>query len=162
MKPTDHLLVVDVSSSIVCGVPPRVSLVRWARTAAGARGRGWEIVIRVVGLAEGRRLNAVWQGKDYATNVLSFPAHPSTLIHQHLTGFTLKPMGDLVICAPVLVREARAQGKLLKAHWAHMVVHGVLHLLGYDHAYDAETRRMERRERQILRIFGLPNPYAAI
>ena len=126
----------------------------WAAAAAGIRGRHAEVSVRIVGRREGRRLNAQWRGKDYATNVLSFPAEglPRAL--------RPRPLGDLVLCAPVVADEARAQGKTLAAHWAHLVVHGVLHLLGHDHEHDAEAQRMERQERRILARLGFPDPYA--
>lgn len=105
--------------------------------------------IRVVGTAESRRLNRTWRGKDKPTNVLSFPA-PAT---------QSPLLGDLAICAPVVAREAREQGKSAQAHWAHMVVHGVLHLLGYDHELDRDAAVMEARETALLANFGYANPY---
>src|SRR5690606_33587076 len=104
----------------------------------------------VVGSAESRRLNRTWRGKDKPTNVLSFPA-PAT---------QSPLLGDLAICAPVVAREAREQGKSTQAHWAHMVVHGVLHLLGYDHELDRDAAIMEARETALLANFGYANPYA--
>jgi probable rRNA maturation factor len=129
--------------------PGPASLRRWARLAAGAR-RG-ELGIRVVGAGESRALNARWRGRDAPTNVLSFPAAPE------LAG---RQIGDLVVCAPVVAREAREQGKRLAAHWAHMVVHGTLHLLGFDHERERDARRMEGRERALLARLGLGDPYA--
>jgi probable rRNA maturation factor len=128
--------------------PGPVSLRRWARLAAGAR--GGEIGIRVVGSRESRALNSRWRGLDAPTNVLSFPAAAE------LGG---RQIGDLVVCAPVVAREAREQGKPLAAHWAHMIVHGTLHLLGFDHARAADARRMEGRERALLARVGIANPY---
>ncbi|HET7599759.1 MAG TPA: rRNA maturation RNase YbeY, partial [Gemmatimonadales bacterium] len=128
--------------------PGPASLRRWARLAAGAR-RG-ELGIRVVGARESRALNARWRGRDAPTNVLSFPAAPE------LAG---RQIGDIVVCAPVVAREAREQGKPLPAHWAHMVVHGTLHLLGFDHRRERDARRMEGRERVLLARLGLPDPY---
>lgn len=135
--------------------PSAKRLALWAAVAAGARGRHAELAIRLVGKRESRRLNAHWRGKDYATNVLSFPVEglPSVV--------RPRPLGDLVICAPVVAAEAMEQGKTQSAHWAHMVVHGVLHLLGHDHEQDAEAVRMERLERRILGGLGFPDPYAA-
>ena len=129
--------------------PGPASLRRWARLAAGAR-RG-ELGIRVVGAGESRALNARWRGRDAATNVLSFPAAPE------LAG---RQIGDIVVCAPVVAREAREQGKALAAHWAHMVVHGTLHLLGFDHERERDARKMEGRERALLARLGLGDPYA--
>jgi probable rRNA maturation factor len=128
--------------------PGPASLRRWARLAAG--GRDGELGIRIVGAAEGRALNARWRGRDRPTNVLSFPAAASLRPRQ---------LGDLVVCAPVVAREAREQGKALAAHWAHMVVHGTLHLLGFDHLRAADAQRMEGRERALLARLGISDPY---
>jgi probable rRNA maturation factor len=133
--------------------PSRRELTRWASTALGARASGRELGVAVVGAAESRRLNARYRGRDSATNVLSFPAPAPVRAARPA------PLGDLVICAPVLRSEARAQAKPLSAHWAHLVVHGALHLIGYDHERDADARRMERREVAVLRRLGFPNPY---
>ena len=124
---------------------------RWA--AAAYSGPAAELTIRVAGPAESRRLNHVWRGKDKPTNVLSFPAGPA------LFPAGAKLLGDLLICAPVVASEARAQRKALDAHWAHMVVHGMLHLLGYDHEHDADAVRMEAREVEILASLGYSDPY---
>jgi probable rRNA maturation factor len=133
------------------GVPHARSFARWARAAFAGSGvrRAQdcaELTIRVVSAAESRRLNRTWRGKDKPTNVLSFAADAPVL-------------GDLAICAPVVAREAREQGKLPAQHWAHMVVHGVLHLLGYDHENDRDAAQMEARETKILAQLGMPNPY---
>lgn len=128
--------------------PGPSSLRRWARLAAGER-RG-ELGIRVVGRREGRQLNERWRGRAYATNVLSFPAAAE------LGG---RQIGDIVVCAPVVAREAREQGKTLAAHWAHMIVHGTLHLVGFDHARAKDARLMEGRERALLARIGIADPY---
>ena len=120
--------------------------------ALGRRGVDREIGVSVVGPAESRRLNARYRGKDKPTNVLSFPV-PQLPV----TG--PQPLGDLVICPQVLRTEAREQKKSLRAHWAHLVVHGALHLIGYDHERDADAGRMERREIAVLRRLGFANPY---
>jgi probable rRNA maturation factor len=117
------------------GVPSARSLARWARAAAP----GMPLTLRVVGAREGRRLNRTFRKKDRPTNVLSFP---------------LGGEGDIVLCHPVVRREARSQGKRLAAHYAHLVVHGVLHLRGFAHG-----RAMERQEVRILRGFGVADPY---
>jgi probable rRNA maturation factor len=108
--------------------------------------------VRVVGRTESRRLNARYRGRDKPTNVLSFPA-------VELPVGPIRPLGDLVICPDVLRAEAREQHKSLRAHWAHLVVHGALHLVGYDHEVPADASRMERREVTVLRRLGFPNPY---
>jgi probable rRNA maturation factor len=148
-------------------VPSRAALRRWAaaahsaavvsmpesrrRVARAAR----RACIRVVGPAGSRRLNRVYRGKDKPTNVLSFPA---SSVERELEG----ELGDLVICASVVGREAKEQGKPGPAHWAHMVVHGILHLHGYDHERPRAARLMERLEVEILRGFGYQNPYLPV
>lgn len=140
------------------GVPHARSLNRWAQAACVKQlPRGDDelaLTIRVVGAAESRRLNRTWRNKDKPTNVLSFPAEPSP------SGMGHGELGDLAICAPVVAREAREQGKPAQAHWAHMVVHGVLHLLGYDHENDRDAEAMEALEVKILAQFGYSDPYA--
>jgi probable rRNA maturation factor len=117
--------------------------------AAGAA----EITLRVVGAAEGRRLNREYRARDHATNVLAFDyALPARDRRRALRG-------DIVLCHPVIAREARAQGKPLADHYAHLVVHGVLHLRGFDHGRADDAARMERREARILGRFGIGNPY---
>ena len=123
--------------------------------ALGRRGVDREIGVSVVGPAESRRLNARYRGKDKPTNVLSFPV-PELPV----TG--PQPLGDLVICPQVLRTEAREQKKSLRAHWAHLVVHGSLHLIGYDHEQDDDADRMERREIAVLRRLGFKNPYRSV
>ncbi|RMI02814.1 rRNA maturation RNase YbeY [Stutzerimonas nitrititolerans] len=127
---------------------------QWCELALRQRTADSELTIRLVDEAEGRELNRTWRQKDYATNVLSFPADvPDELLDIPL-------LGDLVICVPVVAREAAEQGKPLMAHWAHLVIHGCLHLLGYDHTEDAEAEEMEDLERQLLAELGHPDPYA--
>ena len=111
-----------------------------------------EVTIRVVDEAESQQLNFDYREKDKPTNVLSFP-------FQQPPGMELPLLGDLVICAQVVAKEAAEQGKPLAAHWAHMVVHGCLHLLGFDHINDADAEEMEAEEILILQSLGLPNPY---
>jgi probable rRNA maturation factor len=135
--------------------PATADIRTWASAALGRRAAGAELAVRVVNAAESKRLNARYRGKDQPTNVLSFPVPPLPLG----AGSAPRPLGDLVICASVVRDEARQQRKAIKSHWAHLVVHGSLHLLGYDHERDAEARRMERREVAVLKRFGIPNPY---
>jgi probable rRNA maturation factor len=145
-------LQVDVQRRVKAWAPEPGDIAAWAGMAIGRRAAGGELGVRVVGSAESRRLNARYRGKDKPTNVLSFPPAP-------LPGGDARPLGDLVICAQVVRSEARTQGKLLEAHWAHLVVHGALHLIGYDHEREAEAKRMERREVAVLRRLGFANPY---
>lgn len=111
-----------------------------------------EVTIRVVDVIESQQLNLQYRGKDKPTNVLSFP-------FQCPPGIELPLLGDLVICAEVVATEAAEQGKPLASHWAHMVVHGCLHLLGFDHINDADAEQMEAEEIQILQQLGISNPY---
>ncbi|MER2625918.1 MAG: rRNA maturation RNase YbeY [Accumulibacter sp.] len=131
---------------------PRKSQVRsWARAAAAPFGSGGQITVRFVDADEGRSLNRTYRSKDYATNVLSFPYQQQPSL-----------CGDLVLCAPVVTFEANTQGKSLEAHCAHLIVHGVLHLQGYDHeAGKKEAREMENQERRVLAALGYPDPYRA-
>jgi probable rRNA maturation factor len=135
--------------------PPPRELVRWASAALGPRAAGRELGVCVVGVTESARLNARYRGRDRPTNVLSFAPPPSV----RSAAMRAAPLGELVICAAILREEARAQEKPLRAHWAHLVVHGTLHLAGYDHQRAADARRMERREIEVLRRLGFANPY---
>jgi probable rRNA maturation factor len=129
-------------------VPGTAALRRWATLALGRQAHGRELSVLVVGAARSRGLNRRYRHRDSATNVLSFaPAAPGPLL------------GDLVICPTVLQREARAQGKAVRAHWMHLIIHGALHLIGYDHVRPIDARRMERREVRLLRALGVANPY---
>jgi probable rRNA maturation factor len=134
------------------GGPPVRQLARWADAALGRQARGAQISVLLVGPARSRRLNARYRHRDRPTNVLSFPATPEARRQHGL-------LGDLVICPAVLAAEARAHGKRLAAHWAHLMVHGVLHLVGFDHERELDARRMERREIRVLRELGFDNPY---
>jgi probable rRNA maturation factor len=146
-------LQLQVRRRVRAWAPPRRDLTRWVATALGRGAAGGELGLAVVGAPESRRLNSQYRGRDCATNVLSFPAPRPP------PGAPVRALGDLVICARVLRAEARAQAKTLRAHWAHLVVHGTLHLIGYDHERDADARRMERREIAVLRRLGFANPY---
>ena len=150
-------LQVDVQKRVRAWAPRRTDIATWASEALGRRAANAEVSVRLVGRAESRKLNAHYRGKDHATNVLSFPAPPLTAPAAANDG--VSPLGDLVICPPVLRTEAQEQRKTLRAHWAHLVVHGSLHLIGYDHERGADARRMERREIAVLRRLGFTNPY---
>ena len=136
------------------GVPAAVSFRKWVAAALKGRIREADLAIRIVDEREDQALNRHYRGKDYATNVLSFPAELPE-------GVKLPLLGDLVICAPVVAREAAEQGKPVAAHYAHLTVHGVLHLLGWDHEHDKDAEAMEQLEREVLAELGLPDPYAA-
>lgn len=140
-------------------VPEEADLHCWCELALRQRKGDSELTIRLVDEAEGRELNRTWRQKDYATNVLSFPADvPDGPDGIPLLDIPL--LGDLVICVPVVEREASEQGKPPQAHWAHLVIHGCLHLLGYDHIEDDEAEEMESLERQLLAELGHADPYA--
>ncbi|CAD5379827.1 putative metal-dependent hydrolase [Pseudomonas sp. OF001] len=142
-------------ASTAAELPGEAQLRRWCELALRQRTAPSELTIRIVDEAEGRELNRTWRGKDYATNVLSFPAEvPEGILDIPL-------LGDLVICAQVVAREAAEQGKAADAHWAHLTIHGCLHLLGYDHIDDDEAEEMEALERQLLAELGYPDPYAS-
>lgn len=126
-------------------LPSKQQLARWVRAAVRVE---TEVAIRIVDAEEGRALNSAYRGKDYATNVLTFPLTEEP----HL-------MGDIIICAPVVEAEANAQHKTLEAHYAHLTVHGVLHLHGYDHETEPQAELMESLEVTILQKLGYPNPY---
>lgn len=138
------------------GVPAAVSFRKWVAAALRGRIREADLAIRLVGAREGRALNRHYRGKDYATNVLSFPAELPEGLPK---GVKLPLLGDLVLCAPVVAREAKEQNKDLRAHYAHLTVHGCLHLLGWDHEEPREAEAMEGLERVILAGLGLPDPY---
>ena len=125
-------------------VPAQARFRKWVLAAAKGP---TQVTVRLVGAAEASRLNFAYRGKDYATNVLTFAYEPG--------------LGDIVLCPSVIAREAREQGKPLESHYAHLTVHAMLHLRGYDHARAAEAARMERAEIRILRALGHANPYVA-
>lgn len=140
------------------GLPSALSFRKWIAAALANRIREADLAVRIVGTREGRALNRHYRGKDYATNVLSFPAELDETIKLP-KGVTLPLLGDLVLCAPVVAREAREQKKPLAAHYAHLTVHGTLHLLGWDHADDKDAECMEQLERDILAGLGISDPY---
>ena len=126
--------------------PTRPEIRRWVRASCDCPA---EIAVRLVNADEGRVLNRDYRGKDYATNVLSFPYEQNEVVQ-----------GDLVLCIPVVAAEAREQGKSLLHHYAHMIVHGMLHLQGYDHETSRrDAKKMESREREILATLDIPDPY---
>lgn len=134
------------------GVPSAPEIRRCAEQALAGRVDDCELVVRVVGEAESAQLNRDFRGKSGPTNVLSFPFEAPA-------GVPSKLLGDLIVCAPVVRKEAREQQKAARAHWAHMIVHGCLHLLGYDHQSDDQAREMEALEVEILGRLGVDDPY---
>ena len=134
------------------GVPEESVIRQWVLQALPNDKKDSELTVRVVDEAEITALNRQYRGKDGATNVLSFP-------YETIPGVETDLLGDVVICAPVVANEAVAQDKPLDAHWAHMVIHGVLHLLDYDHHLDAEAHKMEARETELLASLGYADPY---
>ena len=141
---------IDVQLACVYGVPEPQAMAAWAAAAMAAeRAERRALCLRVVDEAEMRALNSRWRGRDCSTNVLAFPGPQ---------GGADAPLGDLALCAPVVAREAAAGG--WRAHWAHLVVHGTLHLLGHDHLEEAGAALMEARESAILRGLGFACPYS--
>lgn len=141
----------DITIQIVselANIPAKLQFKKWAKAALRV---DTEVTIRIVDAQEALELNSTYRGKDYATNVLTFPLTETP----HL-------MGDIIICAPVVVAEAAAQNKALEAHFAHLTVHGVLHLHGYDHESEPQAELMESLEITILQKLGYANPYVII
>ena len=144
--------------SVQCGVahtglPAKSTIHRWSLAALkGVRRQRAALGVRIVGAAESAALNARFRRRRHPTNVLSFPFETPPGVRSEI-------LGDLVICAPVVRREAREQGKSARAHWAHMVVHGILHLRGYDHRIRRDATKMENMEIRILKELGFTNPY---
>ncbi|WP_308567140.1 rRNA maturation RNase YbeY [uncultured Haemophilus sp.] len=136
------------------GLPTEEQIVQWATSAVQPEGDEVEMTVRIVDETESHELNLTYRGKDRPTNVLSFPFECPDEVELPL-------LGDLVICRQVVEREAAEQEKPLMAHWAHMVVHGSLHLLGYDHIEDDEAEEMESLETQIMQGLGFDDPYLA-
>ncbi len=143
------------------GVPDEDFIRSWVELAADRSGRlpqrDVEFAVRIVGAAEIQTLNQLYRNKDSATNVLSFPAG----VIEGLPEDAAQQMGDIVVCASVVRDEAVRQSKPLEDHWAHMLIHGALHLLGYDHGEDKDAEKMEHLERAILESRGIADPYAS-
>jgi probable rRNA maturation factor len=153
-KAMGAMVELDLQQASSAPTPSEAQLRQWCELALRQRTADSELTIRIVDEAEGQALNNTYRQRDYPTNVLSFPADvPDDMLDIPL-------LGDLVICAAVVAREAAEQGKPAEAHWAHMVIHGCLHLLGYDHLDDDEAEEMESLERALLAELGHPDPYA--
>lgn len=153
------MIELDLQNPAAAKIPTDQQFISWIAAAlvGDAKQQDWELSLRIVDQAEAQELNRDYRGKDYATNVLSFEFElPPGLV---ITDLDQPYLGDLVICAPVVEREAAEQNKDLTAHWAHLVVHGVLHLQGYDHLTDQQADEMEALEVEILANLGLANPY---
>ena len=133
-------------------MPTQAQFESWVRIAVGQTMPAVELTIRLVEVSESQHLNHTYRGKDKPTNVLSFPFEAPAEIDLPL-------LGDLIICVDVVQKEAQEQDKSLEAHWAHMVIHGCLHLLGYDHIIDEEAEEMESLETQLLEHLGFTDPY---
>lgn len=149
---------IDLDIATGSDTPEPDSIIAWAHWASGeidnqpALSEQTELAIRIVNIEEIQSLNAKWRQKDRPTNVLSFPYEP-------LPGVDLPLLGDIVLCAEVANQEAHEQNKEREHHWAHLIVHSVLHLRGYDHIKESEAEHMEHLERQLLAAHGLANPY---
>ena len=148
------LVDLQIATENIEGLPTEEQIVQWATDAVQPEGNEVEMTVRIVDEAESHELNLTYRGKDRPTNVLSFPFECPDEVELPL-------LGDLVICRQVVEREASEQEKPLMAHWAHMVVHGSLHLLGYDHIEDDEAEEMESLETQIMQGLGFDDPYLA-
>jgi len=144
----------QIATENIEGLPTEEQIVQWATAAVQPEGDEVEMTVRIVDEAESHELNLTYRGKDRPTNVLSFPFECPDEVELPL-------LGDLVICRQVVEREAVEQEKPLMAHWAHMVVHGSLHLLGYDHIENDEAEEMESLETQIMQGLGFDDPYLA-
>ena len=149
---TDEAALVEIqrSDDLACQCPDDSLLVEWVRTGLANKNSG--ITVRIVDAAEMQQANFQWRGQDKPTNVLSFPAEfpPEAGVSY---------LGDILVCAEILERESTAQGKELNDHWAHILVHGVLHLQGYDHGNDHDALQMEQREKELLATLGVADPY---
>jgi probable rRNA maturation factor len=135
------------------GVPDKRQFEKWVQAALqGRRSKRKQVNIQLFDPVQARQINKTFTGKDYATNVLSFPYEP-------LPGEKTAVLGDIVICPAIVASEAKEQGKKLRDHFAHLTVHGVLHLLGFDHKDESDATKMEDQERIVLATFGIPDPY---
>ncbi|WP_413111910.1 rRNA maturation RNase YbeY [Thaumasiovibrio sp. DFM-14] len=149
-----YYLDLQIATEETNNLPSEADLHRWFSAAIGEQREEAEATIRIVDEAESHTLNHTYRGKDKSTNVLSFP-------FESPPGIELPLLGDMIICRQVVEHEATAQQKPLMSHWAHMVVHGTLHLLGYDHIDDNEAEEMEALETEIMQSLGFEDPYAA-
>ncbi|MBJ7539946.1 rRNA maturation RNase YbeY [Marinomonas transparens] len=142
----------QIATEFTSKLPSEEDFIIWVNKALANSDKDFEVTIRLVDIDESHALNHEYRGKDKPTNVLSFPFEAPP-------GMELPLLGDLVICAPVVVQEAAEQQKELLHHWAHMTIHGILHLCGYDHINDNEADEMEAIETQLLASLSIPDPY---
>jgi len=150
-------LTIDIDNASCCKeIPDEKTIHQWVSAALSGRKDNAELSVRIVDEDESTELNQQYRSKQGPTNVLSFPADLPEFIQESLQ---LPLLGDLVICAPVVESEARQQNKSSKAHWAHMLIHGSLHLIGYDHIDDKDAEKMEQLETKILASLHFPPPY---
>ncbi|MCU5774141.1 rRNA maturation RNase YbeY [Erwiniaceae bacterium BAC15a-03b] len=149
---SEVILDLQIASESAAGLPQEAEFQQWLEAVLPQFQPVSEVTIRIVDEAESHELNMTYRGKDKPTNVLSFPFEAPP-------GIELPLLGDLIICRQVVEQEAAEQQKALKAHWAHMVIHGSLHLLGYDHIEDDEAEEMESLETEIMLALGYPDPY---
>jgi probable rRNA maturation factor len=145
-------LQLETNTVALADLPSEAQFQTWIDAALADQTKEFEVVVRLVDEPESQQLNREYRGKDSPTNILSFTFEVPD-------GLELNLLGDLVICAPLVKKEALEQQKLLEHHWAHLVIHGVLHLRGYDHIDDEEAEEMESKEIEILQQLNIPNPY---
>jgi probable rRNA maturation factor len=151
-------IIVDIQN--VCqaeNVPDNTQFTQWVSTVLRSRCHAAELTIRIVDSGEITELNHTYRHKNYPTNILAFPADIPEVVE-----LAVPLLGDLIICAPVMQQEALAANKPLLAHWAHLVIHGTLHLLGYDHQQEKDARIMESLEIDYLQQLGFADPYATV
>ena len=142
----------QVATQDTSNLPSQTQLEEWVQVALPTMGNEFEVTIRIVDIEESQSLNHEYRGKDKPTNVLSFPFEAPP-------GLDLPLLGDLIICRQIVESEAKEQEKPVFNHWAHLVIHGILHLRGYDHIDDNDAEEMESMEIDLLKIFSIPNPY---
>lgn len=161
MSPKQTLKLTVLRGSRAAHVPNDAQFRRWASAALADSSQCWELTVKTVGERLGRRLNRRYRQHDCATNVLSFRSEiPEPVLAALQRDGGCRPLGDLVICAPVVLAEARRQGKMPADHWAHLLIHGILHLRGFDHKREKTAMEMERLETAILARLGIGDPYA--
>src|SRR5471030_2977048 len=149
---SDVILDLQLACEDAAGLPDEATFTRWLTAVLPLFREEAEVTVRLVDEAESHELNLTYRGMDKPTNVLSFPFEAPP-------GMEMPLLGDLIICRQVVEKEAKEQEKALSAHWAHMVIHGSLHLLGYDHIVDEEAEEMESIETEIMQGLGYPDPY---